>query len=178
MIKKGEVVVHINSGKKIKVPRLVRMHSDEMEEVSVAKAGEIVALFGVDCATGDSFTDGSIKCPPPPPPIPSMHLSCVTHSLYASLLRHPFPLCISLAGRRGLHHQVVDDIDARARRGHVARARSEEQGRPMPPPPPRHDGMHASGRRRCLRLTVEKWGARGALSLQRIQQYHRLPRGM
>lgn len=61
VIKKGETVVHINSGKKIKVPRLVRMHSDEMEDVTEAKAGEIVALFGVDCATGDSFTDGKVK---------------------------------------------------------------------------------------------------------------------
>jgi elongation factor G len=60
-IKKGETVVHINSGKKIKVPRLVRMHSDEMEDVSEAKAGEIVVMFGVDCATGDTFTDGKVK---------------------------------------------------------------------------------------------------------------------
>jgi len=36
------------------------MHSDDMEDVTEAKAGEIVALFGVDCATGDSFTDGKV----------------------------------------------------------------------------------------------------------------------
>jgi elongation factor G len=61
VIRKGETVVHVSSGKKIKVPRLVRMHSEEMEDVTEAKAGEIVALFGVDCATGDSFTDGKVK---------------------------------------------------------------------------------------------------------------------
>ena len=60
-MKKGENVVHVNSGKKIKVPRLVRMHSNEMEDVAEVKAGDIVCLFGVDCATGDSFTDGKVK---------------------------------------------------------------------------------------------------------------------
>ena len=31
------------------------MHSDEMEEVNGGHAGDICALFGIDCASGDSF---------------------------------------------------------------------------------------------------------------------------
>ncbi|KAJ1430903.1 Translation elongation factor EFG/EF2, domain IV [Sesbania bispinosa] len=37
------------------------MHSDEMEDIQEAHAGQIVAVFGVDCASGDTFTDGSVR---------------------------------------------------------------------------------------------------------------------
>ena len=57
-VKKGEWLVNVNTGKKIKVPRLVRMHSDEMEDVTSVSAGDVVAMFGVDCSSMDSFTDG------------------------------------------------------------------------------------------------------------------------
>ena len=56
---KGNTLYNARSGKKVKVGRLVRMHSDEMEDIDSAKAGDIVALFGVDCYSGDTFTDGT-----------------------------------------------------------------------------------------------------------------------
>jgi elongation factor G len=49
------------TGKKIKVGRVVRMHADEMEDITRGYAGEIVALFGVDCYSGDTFTDGGLN---------------------------------------------------------------------------------------------------------------------
>lgn len=57
-MRKGQVIFHARTGKKVKIPRLVRMHSDEMEEVDEIGPGEICAIFGVDCASGDTFTDG------------------------------------------------------------------------------------------------------------------------
>jgi elongation factor G len=37
------------------------MHSNEMEDVDSVGAGEICALFGIDCASGDTFIDGNQK---------------------------------------------------------------------------------------------------------------------
>lgn len=60
-LKKGEFIFNTTNDKKLKVPRLVKMNSDEMVDVDVAYAGDIVALFGVDCASGDTFTDGKVN---------------------------------------------------------------------------------------------------------------------
>jgi elongation factor G len=59
-LKKGMNVFNARTDKRIKVPRIVRMHSNEMEEVQEIGAGEICAVFGVDCASGDTFTDGNL----------------------------------------------------------------------------------------------------------------------
>ena len=59
-MRKGDVIYNSRSGKKVKVGRLVRMHADEMEDMDECCAGDIVALFGVDCFSGDTFTDGSV----------------------------------------------------------------------------------------------------------------------
>ena len=55
MLKKGGELINIRTQKKFKVGRLVRMHSNNMEDITEAQAGDIVALFGVDCASGDTF---------------------------------------------------------------------------------------------------------------------------
>lgn len=57
-IKKGGWIWHAKTGKRVKVPRLVRMHSDDMEDIETIGPGEICAIFGIECASGDTFTDG------------------------------------------------------------------------------------------------------------------------
>jgi elongation factor G len=52
---KGDTIINVRTGRKIKVGRVVRMHSDQMEEIDVIPAGYIGALFGIDCASGDTF---------------------------------------------------------------------------------------------------------------------------
>jgi elongation factor G len=61
MLRRDDQIVNSRTGKKHKVGRLVRMHSDEMEEIQDAGPGDIVALFGIECNTGDTFTDGAIN---------------------------------------------------------------------------------------------------------------------
>ncbi|XP_024360562.2 elongation factor G-1, mitochondrial isoform X2 [Physcomitrium patens] len=60
-MRRGDFIVNSTTGRKVKVPRLVRMHADDMEDIQEAHAGEIVAVFGVECSSGDTFTDGSVK---------------------------------------------------------------------------------------------------------------------
>ncbi len=60
-VRKDEFIVNVRNGKKVKVGRLVRMHSDDKEDITEAGAGDICALFGVDCNSGDTFTDGTVN---------------------------------------------------------------------------------------------------------------------
>ncbi|KAF8068404.1 elongation factor G [Scenedesmus sp. PABB004] len=102
-VAKGDFIVNSTSRKRTRVPRLVRIHSDELEDIPSAarcaslprrgrwrrrraahdarphargppvtpavplrraaaqSAGDIVALFGIECASGDTFTDGSVN---------------------------------------------------------------------------------------------------------------------
>ena len=60
-LKKGAIVTNMSTGKKVKIPRLVKMHSADMADVDEASAGDVVAVFGVECASMDTFTDGEMK---------------------------------------------------------------------------------------------------------------------
>eukprot|EP01006_Ploeotia_vitrea_P030567 TRINITY_DN62948_c0_g1_i1.p1 TRINITY_DN62948_c0_g1~~TRINITY_DN62948_c0_g1_i1.p1 ORF type:complete len:737 (-),score=413.75 TRINITY_DN62948_c0_g1_i1:79-2289(-) len=59
-LRKGDMLYNTKTGKKIKASRLLRMHSNETQDIEEAPAGEIVALFGVDCSSGTTFTSGEM----------------------------------------------------------------------------------------------------------------------
>jgi elongation factor G len=54
-IGKGDTIINIRTGRKVKVGRVVRIHADQMEDIGGIQAGYIGALFGIDCASGDTF---------------------------------------------------------------------------------------------------------------------------
>ncbi len=54
-IHKGQQLLNTRSGQMIRVGRLVKMHAENMEDISEALCGDIVALFGIDCRSGDTF---------------------------------------------------------------------------------------------------------------------------
>ena len=60
-IVKGDTIVNIRTGKKVKVGRVIRMHANQMEDIKSIPAGYIGALFGIDCASGDTFTAPGIS---------------------------------------------------------------------------------------------------------------------
>ena len=60
-IKKGDELTNTRSKKRFKVGRLIRMHANNMEDIDYAPPGDIVALFGVDCASGDTFTEDGLN---------------------------------------------------------------------------------------------------------------------
>lgn len=62
MLKKGDNIFNARTGRKVRVARLVRLHANNMEDVDEVFAGDIFALFGVDCASGDTFvTDNKLN---------------------------------------------------------------------------------------------------------------------
>ena len=58
---KGDTIINVRTGKKAKVGRVIRMHADQMEDIESIPAGYIGALFGIDCASGDSFAAPGIR---------------------------------------------------------------------------------------------------------------------
>jgi elongation factor G len=59
---KGSLYVNQRTGKKERFSRIVRMHADKREEISSARAGDIVAVMGVDCASGDTYAPERRYC--------------------------------------------------------------------------------------------------------------------
>lgn len=94
-LKKDDIIFNSRTGKKIKIGRLVRMHSDEMEDITVAEAGDIVAMFGIDCNSGDTFTDGQMNIA-----MSSMHVPDAVISVAIKPIDHVAEIKMSKALRR------------------------------------------------------------------------------
>jgi len=60
-LSKGDTVINVRTGNKVKIGRVVRMHADQMEDIETVAAGYIGALFGIDCASGDTFVGPGVQ---------------------------------------------------------------------------------------------------------------------
>jgi elongation factor G len=60
-VRKGDELYNSRSRQRLRVGRLVRMHSDSMEDIDGALCGDIVALFGLDCASGDTLNQKGLN---------------------------------------------------------------------------------------------------------------------
>ncbi len=60
-LKKGDELLNTRARKRFKVGRLVRMHAATMEDITEGFPGDIVALFGIECASGDTFCSPSLN---------------------------------------------------------------------------------------------------------------------
>lgn len=81
-LNKGDTVYNTRTGKKVRVGRMVRMNSNDRENIDSAHAGDIIAMIGVDCASGDTFvgddndTNLSLEGIHVPVPVIELSISC------------------------------------------------------------------------------------------------------
>ncbi len=61
-IVKGGMYFNQRSGRKERFSRILRMHADQREDIDEAQAGDIVAVLGVDCASGDTYASERKYC--------------------------------------------------------------------------------------------------------------------
>ena len=54
-IRKGDELYNSRLRRRFKIGRLIRMHADSMADITEAPCGDIVALFGIECSSGDTF---------------------------------------------------------------------------------------------------------------------------
>lgn len=79
VLRKGDTIFNTRTKKKVRVGRIVRMNSNDRENIDAAGAGDIIAMVGVDCASGDTFVGDeknmNLSCEGMHVPIPVIELS-------------------------------------------------------------------------------------------------------
>lgn len=74
-LRKGDEITNVRTDRRVRIGRLVRMHADSMEDIPEATCGDVVALFGVDCASGDTFCGDGIRLSMSPIHVPQPVIS-------------------------------------------------------------------------------------------------------
>jgi elongation factor G len=113
-VHKALEITNVRTGKRHKVGRLVRMHADDMEDIERATAGDIVAVFGIDCHSGDTFTDGKLELS-----MTSMHVPDPVISLTVTPVDHKSQTNMSKALRRFTKEDPTFHVGSDAETGEV-----------------------------------------------------------
>ena len=78
-LNKGDTIINTRTKKKVRVGRIVRMNANDRENIETVGSGDIIALIGIDCASGDTFVaDDSmthLSCEGMHVPVPVIELS-------------------------------------------------------------------------------------------------------
>jgi elongation factor G len=54
-LSKGTFYFNSRQRKRTRISRILRVHADQKEDIDSASAGDIVAVMGIECATGDTY---------------------------------------------------------------------------------------------------------------------------
>ena len=54
-LSKGSFYYNTRQRKRTRISRILRIHADQKEDIDSASAGDIVAVMGIECATGDTY---------------------------------------------------------------------------------------------------------------------------
>jgi elongation factor G len=60
-LRKSETVLNTRDRKSRRIGRLVRMHANDRKDIDEAGPGDIIAIIGIDCATGDTFCNEKLN---------------------------------------------------------------------------------------------------------------------
>jgi elongation factor G len=60
-LQKGKFYYNSRQRKKARISRILRVHADQKEDIDAAGAGDIVAVMGIECATGDTYCDEGVN---------------------------------------------------------------------------------------------------------------------
>ena len=79
-LNKGDTLLNTRTKKRVRIGRIVRMNSNDRVNIDSASAGDIIAMIGVDCASGDTFVAedkgvDQLSCEGMHVPIPVIELS-------------------------------------------------------------------------------------------------------
>ncbi len=88
-MKKGDFYYNSRMRRKQRVSRILRVHANDKEDIDSASAGDIVAVMGIECATGDTYcsegTDYALESIYAPEPVIDLAITPTKRADYDKL---------------------------------------------------------------------------------------------